>query len=323
VTSAFIVTFGAQHMVARGDARAFGQLARVQPFWSEDVLLTHLASSLGVELATWQGDYDRARELNRSAMAILAAGWSPTTLALLRHAGVGLAAEANRAALGRAIADHSAVGSAVEFGEQLFAVATRAITEGKGRAGTPGVEARAWYARVLAERSRLIGENDPELWQAAVDGFRFGEESDVYEMARGRWRLSEALMLAGRRDEAVVQWRLAAEVAGRLGAAPLLQGLEDLRRRARLTAAAPETEAGTGDTVTVPAVPDGGLTPRELEVLRLVAEGRTNRQIGAALFISDKTASVHVSNLMAKLGAASRTEAAALAYREGLLDVPS
>jgi DNA-binding NarL/FixJ family response regulator len=95
------------------------------------------------------------------------------------------------------------------------------------------------------------------------------------------------------------------------------------RRRARL-GASPETEAaGTGDTAKVPAVPDGGLTPRELEVLRLVAEGRTNRQIGAALFISDKTASVHVSNLMAKLGAASRTEAAALAYREGLLEVPS
>ena len=65
------------------------------------------------------------------------------------------------------------------------------------------------------------------------------------------------------------------------------------------------------------------LTPRELEVLRLVADGRSNRQIGAALYISDKTASVHVSNLMAKLGATSRTEAAAVAYRSGLLSPPS
>lgn len=323
VTSAFIVTFGAQHMVARGDARAFGQLARVQPFWSEDVLLTHLASSLGVELAIWQGDYDRARELTRSAMEIVAAGWSPTTLSLLRHCGLGLAAEANRAALGRAIADHTAVDSAVEFGEELFAVATRSITEGRGRAGSPGVEARAWYARVLAERSRLIGESDPELWQAAVDAFCFGDESDVYETARSRWRLAEALMLAGRRDEAVVQWRLAADVATRLGAAPLLQGLEDLRRRARLVAPIADSDSAGGDASAVTALPDRGLTPRELEVLRLVAEGRTNRQIGAALFISDKTASVHVSNLMAKLGAASRTEAAALGYREGLLQPPS
>jgi DNA-binding CsgD family transcriptional regulator/tetratricopeptide (TPR) repeat protein len=333
VTSAFIVTFGAQHMVARGDARAFGQLARVQPFWSEDVLLAHLAGCLGVELAIWQGDHDRARELNRSAMDILAAGWSPTTLALVRHSALGLAAEANRAALGRAIADQRAVGSALEVGEELFAWGTRSITEGQARAGTPGVEARAWYARAVAERSRLTGENDPELWQAAVDGFSFGLESDVYETARGRWRLSEALMLAGRRDEAVLQWRLAAEVAERLGAAPLLQGLEDLRRRARLATAAPQTGAGAGGATSLAAgggspglpvaVPDGGLTPRELEVLRLVAEGRTNRQIGAVLFITDKTASVHVSNLMAKLGAASRTEAAALAYREGLLELPS
>ncbi|MDX6230633.1 MAG: hypothetical protein QOI76_4023 [Frankiales bacterium] len=324
VTSAFIVTFGVQHMVARGDPRAFGQLARVQPFWSEDVLLTHLASSLGVELAIWQGDHDRARDLNRSAMTIVVEGWSPTTLALLRHAALGLTAEANRAALARAIADNGAVADAVEVGEELFEIATRSITQGRGRAGAPGVEAQAWYARAVAERSRLLGDSEPELWQAAVDAFCFGPESDVYEIARGRWRLSEALMQAGRRDEAVAAWRSAHEVAARLGAVPLLQGLEDLRRRARLVIGSTDavtTTSGVGGWSA--ALAAGGLTPRELEVLRLVAEGRTNRQIGAALFISDKTASVHVSNLMAKLGAASRTEAAALAYREGLLDPPS
>jgi DNA-binding NarL/FixJ family response regulator len=57
------------------------------------------------------------------------------------------------------------------------------------------------------------------------------------------------------------------------------------------------------------------LTPREQEVLRLVAEGRTNGEIGAELFISTKTASVHVSNILAKLGVSSRTEAAAVAHR--------
>jgi DNA-binding NarL/FixJ family response regulator len=72
-----------------------------------------------------------------------------------------------------------------------------------------------------------------------------------------------------------------------------------------------------------PADPGLTLTPRELEVLHLVADGRSNKQIGAALYISDKTASVHVSNLMAKLGATSRTEAAAVAYRSGLLQPPS
>jgi DNA-binding NarL/FixJ family response regulator len=74
----------------------------------------------------------------------------------------------------------------------------------------------------------------------------------------------------------------------------------------------PDTGAGAGG--------DRALTPREREVLGLVAAGRTNRQIGEELFISQKTASVHVSRLLAKLGASTRGEAAAIARREGLLD---
>jgi DNA-binding NarL/FixJ family response regulator len=60
-------------------------------------------------------------------------------------------------------------------------------------------------------------------------------------------------------------------------------------------------------------------TPREVEVLALMAQGRTNRQIGAELYISDKTASVHVSNILGKLGAGGRTEAVAIAAARGLL----
>jgi DNA-binding NarL/FixJ family response regulator len=65
------------------------------------------------------------------------------------------------------------------------------------------------------------------------------------------------------------------------------------------------------------------LTPREQEVMRLVAQGLTNRQIGRRLFISEKTASVHVSNVLAKLGAGGRTEAVAIAHRRGLLADPA
>jgi DNA-binding NarL/FixJ family response regulator len=64
---------------------------------------------------------------------------------------------------------------------------------------------------------------------------------------------------------------------------------------------------------------DGGLTPRERHVLELVAVGRSNRQIAEALHISEKTASVHVSNILRKLQVASRGEAAAAAYRRGLV----
>ena len=83
-----------------------------------------------------------------------------------------------------------------------------------------------------------------------------------------------------------------------------------LSRRARITI----DTAGDRSPVTPPA----GLTPRELEVLRLMAAGRTNREIGAALFISEKTVSVHVSHVLAKLGATNRAEAATVAHRLGV-----
>ena len=96
--------------------------------------------------------------------------------------------------------------------------------------------------------------------------------------------------------------------ASRLGAAPLRSALLDLARRGRL-------DLGIG----LPARRTlAGLTPRELEVLRLLVEGRSNRQIAEQLFISGKTAGVHVTNLLAKLGVHSRLEAAAMARRLGL-----
>jgi DNA-binding NarL/FixJ family response regulator len=145
----------------------------------------------------------------------------------------------------------------------------------------------------------------------------------VYETARGRWRLAEALIEAGRAEEAVPIWRAAAATATHLGAAPLSAALEALARRARLDpgpAAAGRAPAAAGR-----APADSGsayltesLTDRERDVLRLLSRGQSNRQIGAELFISPKTASVHVSNILAKLAVTNRTEAAAIAHREGL-----
>jgi DNA-binding CsgD family transcriptional regulator len=112
------------------------------------------------------------------------------------------------------------------------------------------------------------------------------------------------IALAGRAGrEASTRLRRAVPIAQRLGAGPLIAQVADLTRR-----------AGTdGDA------DDPGLTSRELEVLRLVAAGQSNREIAAALVISPKTASVHVSNILAKLGAATRTEAAVKAHALGLL----
>ncbi|WP_237536859.1 response regulator transcription factor, partial [Streptomyces sp. SID5785] len=162
----------------------------------------------------------------------------------------------------------------------------------------------AWLARAEAEQARAVSGPDVAAWERTVSAFGYG---DPYELARCRLRLAQALLTADRREEAAEQAHTARETAERLGAVPLRDALDDLVRRGRL------------------AGPSGGeriaaLTAREGDVLRLLGQGRTNRQIGEELFISGKTASVHVSNILAKLGAASRTEAVGIAYREGLIE---
>ena len=117
--------------------------------------------------------------------------------------------------------------------------------------------------------------------------------------------------------------RLGHAAATTMGAAPLRGELERLARlgRVELDRDRPGGADDTPEDDTPPAaaaVESLGLTARELEVLALVAEGRSNRQVADALFISAKTASVHVSNILAKLGVASRVEAAAVAHRLGL-----
>jgi DNA-binding NarL/FixJ family response regulator len=166
-----------------------------------------------------------------------------------------------------------------------------------------GPEGSAWLARTEAETGRLTGEDDPAAWERAVQAFGFGHR---YEIARSRRHLAEALAAAGDREAAGEQALLARATAVQLRARPLRDAVDALARRARL-------DLGSGPAAA------SVLTPREQEVMRLVAQGLTNRQIGRRLFISEKTASVHVSNVLAKLGAGGRTEAVAIAHRRGLL----
>jgi len=133
-----------------------------------------------------------------------------------------------------------------------------------------------------------------------------------YPQACALLRAAEAAMDGGDRDGAAQRLARAAPLADGLAAVPLREQIGSLARRARLSL--PARPAGG------PAEENFGLTAREIEVLRLVSEGRGNRDIAAELFISAKTASVHVSNILTKLHAASRTEAAAIAYRAGLAD---
>ncbi|MFD5159801.1 AAA family ATPase [Streptomyces hawaiiensis] len=178
--------------------------------------------------------------------------------------------------------------------------------------------APVWLAHeqwVRAELHRADGRSTPDTWSEVVTAFE--PLSRPYDLARVRYRLAESLLTCGGEDErerATELLRLAHTVARHLGARPLADAATALGRRARL----PLTPgAGPGPAPADPAEALG-LTSRERDVLRLVAAGHTNRRIAQELFISPKTASVHVSNILGKLGVSGRGEAAAVAHRLGL-----
>ena len=148
-------------------------------------------------------------------------------------------------------------------------------------------------------------------WDAAAAAWE--RVAQPYQVAVVMLRAADAAMTAGDRDAAAQRLRRAAELAEQLGARPLSEEIGLLARSARLALG-----AGRDDTGSAPR--RLGLTARESEVLRLVAAGRSNPEIAAELFISAKTASVHVSNILAKLGVSSRGEAAAAAYQLRLFD---
>jgi DNA-binding CsgD family transcriptional regulator len=167
-----------------------------------------------------------------------------------------------------------------------------------------------------AEQSRLELRSDPRRWQKAAAAWeRLGRP---FESAYAGFRQAESL-LASRvpQAQAAEPLRAAYEVAVRLDAAPLRRELEVLAQRSRIRLDAP-ADAAMVEPEAPSVATSLGLTPREAEVLALVAAGRTNRQIGRALFITPKTAGVHVSRILAKLGVAGRGEAAAVAHRLGL-----
>jgi DNA-binding CsgD family transcriptional regulator/tetratricopeptide (TPR) repeat protein/KaiC/GvpD/RAD55 family RecA-like ATPase len=150
----------------------------------------------------------------------------------------------------------------------------------------------------------------------------FAAAADMWKRLERPYVQSKALLhaagadaLAGDRDEALAKLREAHPLAVSLRAAPLVTQIENLARRVGGALSDPVRQAAPEE----PSPSTPLLTPRELEVLRLVAAGRTNREIAAELFISAKTVSVHVSNILPKLGVSSRGEAAAAAHRLSLL----
>ena len=294
---------------ARGNAAAEERGTWLEPFF-HDGFVTYIARGLLAEQALWRGDTDLA--LSHAEAAIRSDALPAYSPSVLRPAAVALAARADRAVAARMTGDADAAAAELENARTLLDIVRLGAQHPMRPKALLGAEGRGWLARAEAEYLRAAGDNPPEAWQAVLAAF--GPQY-VYETARGQWRLAEALLGAGRREEAAAVWRAAAETATRLGAAPLSAALEALALRSRLdTGPVPGGSARPRDRDYLTTA----LTDREREVLRLLARGMSNRKIGEELFISPKTASVHVSNIFAKLAVTNRTEAAVIAQREGI-----
>jgi DNA-binding CsgD family transcriptional regulator len=261
---------------------------------------------LEAELALWQRRPD-------DALRVASDGLRTIPEDPLERAGVaalGLRAAADVAERARARRDAAAEAARRDSASELYDTGRESAAE----AAHP-----ALVATIEAEHARAVGDDDPALWDAAARAW--DHWPTPFQAAYARWRQAEAAL--ARRDRAQAQSALLAAhgTAADLGAQVLLFELEALARRARIALPAGEGQAPADDAAAgaePPAGEDLGLTARELEVLEHVANGETNREIAEALFISVRTAGVHVSHILRKLGASNRAEAAAIAHRLGL-----
>ena len=267
------------------------------------------------QLALWDGRHDRAATAVAQGLRWVAEqdpDGVPAALLCLCYVSA-LRLEADRAELAAARRSADDVAAARRRAAPVIAALDRLSYSPSPQARIPVVACNLQLAR--AEQSRLEGRSDPERWRAAAMAWE--RLAYPFEAAYARFRHAEAL-LASRphHKQADSVLRPAHQTAVALGAATLRREIELLAQRGRLRL---EDHANRALAPAAPSpVASLGLTRRETEVLSLLAEGRTNRQIGHALFITEKTASLHVSHVLAKLGVAGRGEAAAVAHRLGL-----
>lgn len=263
--------------------------------------------SLRAELERRAGDLEAARAAIDDALDRLDF-CSQDVLRMARVSAAGVCVEADAAVRARDLGEDPsfAIGSA----EALIA-RVEACAE-----GDRPVEA-AFLASARAELARARGEDDPDLWAAAVAAWE--ALGRPYRAAQALRRKAEALLARGDREAASAAAAEALAAAQAIGASWLESEVEGFALRARLRLEPDEPSPAPALDAADAGEDPFGLTPRERQVLALLADGRTNREIGSELYMAEKTASVHVSRILSKLDVRSRTEAAALAHRVGLV----
>jgi DNA-binding CsgD family transcriptional regulator/tetratricopeptide (TPR) repeat protein len=312
----YYLTRWVQLLVAQGNEQAGARLEELRALIEGHPVETQFNMPFRIaaaEAALWRGDPDGALDsVIRGGREVEDRQWPRYHARLIR---VGMRAAAEAAEVARARRDRAAERAAIRSGDELRASFERAIADARSRQNRlDNEETEAELATFEAEARRLSREPSATAWLAAAERWRARE--NPYLVGYCRWREAEALLGDGDRAAAIDALGEASGIARRLGAGPLRTSVEGLATRARLDLSTDEAGA-PGVAAEAPDDPFG-LTRRERDVLPLLVKGRTNRQIAEELFISENTAGVHVSNILGKMGASSRTEAAGIAARLGL-----
>lgn len=289
---------------SRGETERIPRVEALRDSWPLDGLIAIASTTALVEMHGDSGDIDRAEQALREGIGFLLDLWQVETVQPELRLNTLMLAHLARRAKDVSAAERRSLRERGAY----FAERNELVWQEDEAKGATGLEAQAWHLRARAELLRLgwtTGDADVELdelvevWRETADAFAlYGHR---FEIARSQARLAAVLDAAGD-PEATALRETALATARELGARPLI------------------AELGYGTAPSAPAAATPAtLTRREREILQLVDRGLSNREIGDRLFISAKTVSVHVSNIIGKLDASGRGEAAAIARDRGLL----
>ena len=309
MATAYLTSAGLAVAAGRGDVSVLDRLDRLRPWWAQEGLIAVFTGAAAIDLHGHTGNVAAAIAAHDEVVGVVRQLWAQDDFEAQIRLSALLLGQLAAAAGSVSSFERSAL---VERGAELADTAERIGRRGRQSVRGYGPEGMAWIHRAAAEYARLRwlagagAVNDEALlssWLTTVQVFEtFGH---VFEVARSKARAAAVLRALGRTAEAASLVAEAGATARALRAEPLLSELRTL--------------GGVPTPRPAASRRDEPLTARENEVLTLLAQGRSNRQIADQLFISAKTVSVHVSNILAKLGAAGRTEAAAVARRRHLL----